>query len=211
MSRTSSLHALAALLAISAVAGFAPLAFAQAAKTAPAPSPSLYKRLGGYDAIAAVDTRALDANARRFVAITLRDYRRAGVTLDDVREALASIDPDCDYRTWYEIAAALRHHFTDEDEAREAFETYDVWSSTGSKYKGRDETMLKWRSFKPYPEGRNPITLRSLFHHAITAGWKPEKFTKRLAEDFAAWCGGATQDDLMGEGVRRIGQPLEKM
>jgi hemoglobin len=48
--RTRSLLALAAFLLISVCA------LAQAAKTAPAaaPSPSLYKRLGGYDAIAAV-------------------------------------------------------------------------------------------------------------------------------------------------------------
>ncbi len=40
-----------------------------------------------YDAITAADTSKLDASGKRFVAITLRDYRRAGVTLDDAARA----------------------------------------------------------------------------------------------------------------------------
>ena len=40
-----------------------------------------------YDAIAAADTSKLDASGKRFVATTLRDYRRAGVTLDDAARA----------------------------------------------------------------------------------------------------------------------------
>ncbi|MGN6106244.1 MAG: M3 family metallopeptidase [Kofleriaceae bacterium] len=40
-----------------------------------------------YDAIAAVDVKKADPNTRRFSAITLREYKRAGVALDDKKRA----------------------------------------------------------------------------------------------------------------------------
>jgi len=127
-----------------------------------------------------------------------------GITLEDIREPLYAIDPDHSYQRWYHIAAALRHNFTDEDEAREAFTLYDEWSSQGGKYRGADETLAKWRSFRPYPDGRNPITLRSLFSYAIESGWNHSKLTTRISDDFSSWCQQANSADLMGEGVRRI-------
>jgi hypothetical protein len=127
-----------------------------------------------------------------------------GITLEDIREPLYAIDPDHSYQRWYHIAAALRHNFPDEDEAREAFTFYDEWSSQGGKYRGADETLAKWRSFRPYPYGRNPITLRSLFSYAIESGWNHSKLTTRISDDFSSWCQQANSADLMGEGVRRI-------
>lgn len=128
----------------------------------------------------------------------------SGIELDDIREPLFAIDADCGYREWYEIAAAMRHQFTEEDTAREAFEMFHEWSSQGAKYKDRDECLLKWRSFKPYPEGRNPITLRTMFHHAMQAGWKHEKLTNRIASDFGTWCESTDPDIVATEGVRKI-------
>jgi len=46
---------------------------------------SLDRRI--YDALAAVDVSAADASTKRFATLVLRDYRRAGVTLDDTRRA----------------------------------------------------------------------------------------------------------------------------
>jgi thimet oligopeptidase len=48
---------------------------------------TLYLDRRVFDALAAVDTRAFDASTKRFVATTLRDYRRAGVQLDDDKRA----------------------------------------------------------------------------------------------------------------------------
>jgi thimet oligopeptidase len=46
-----------------------------------------------FDAIKAVDVKAADANTKRFHMITLRDYKRAGVALDDVkRTRIKAID-----------------------------------------------------------------------------------------------------------------------
>ena len=48
-----------------------------------------------YEALAAIDVSAADADTRRFVAHTLRDYRRAGVDRPaDVRARLAQIDEE---------------------------------------------------------------------------------------------------------------------
>jgi len=126
------------------------------------------------------------------------------ISLDDIREPLFAISADCGYREWYEIAAALRHQFTEEDIAREAFEMFHEWSSQGAKYKDRDECLLKWRSFKPYPEGRNPITLRTLFHHAMQAGWTHEKLTTKVVADFSQWCEATDGDTVLREGIRKI-------
>ena len=40
-----------------------------------------------YDALAAVDVKAADANTKRFSMLMLRDYKRAGVALDDAKRA----------------------------------------------------------------------------------------------------------------------------
>ncbi|MDQ3300139.1 MAG: Zn-dependent oligopeptidase [Myxococcota bacterium] len=40
-----------------------------------------------YDALVAVDVKAADANTKRFAMVTLREYRRAGVALDDKQRA----------------------------------------------------------------------------------------------------------------------------
>src|SRR5262245_5130742 len=48
-----------------------------------------------YDALAAVDVSAADADTKRFVEHTLRDYRRAGVDKpSEVRERLKQIDEE---------------------------------------------------------------------------------------------------------------------
>lgn len=131
------------------------------------------------------------------------------ITVEDVREPLMALNPDCDYKKWYEIAAALRHNFTDEEQAREAFALYDEWSSGGSKYRGTEDTLIKWRSFRPYPNKRAPITVRTLFHHAMVSGWNHSKITSNLCDKFMVWCYTANAVDLMGEGVKTIaGMPV---
>ena len=48
-----------------------------------------------YDALAAVDVKAADANTKRFAMVTLRDYKRAGVALDDAKRArIKAIDDE---------------------------------------------------------------------------------------------------------------------
>lgn len=90
----------------------------------------------------------------------------AGMTpasIDEVRSAVMSINPDCDRKTWIEVGMGLALL------GEELFHTWDEWSQGGSKYPGQRETIKQWLSFKPLPGG---IGVGSVFHHAIKAGWK---------------------------------------
>lgn len=129
----------------------------------------------------------------------------AGLTIDQVSAALDAIDPDCDYHTWYEVAAALRHQFTDEDEARQAYDLFDSWSAIGSKYRGEKDTYIKWRSLRPYAKGRAPITVRTLFKHAMTAGWDNGKVAAAIQQTVQEWLESCqSADEIMQEGAKRI-------
>lgn len=129
----------------------------------------------------------------------------AGLTIDQVAEALHAIDPDVPYKTWYEIAAALRHQFTDEDEARQAYELFDEWSSGGDKYRGERDTYAKWKSFRPYAKGRPPVTVRTLFKHAMESGWDNSRVAAAIQKTVNEWLAECVSpDEIMQEGAKRI-------
>lgn len=129
----------------------------------------------------------------------------ADLALDDIREALFSIDPDCGYKEWIETAAALRHQFTDEDDAREAYDLFVEWSSQGTKFQGRRDCWSKWKSFRPYAKGRAPVTIRTLYKHAMDAGWDNRKVAQKISETVEEWMEACTDHgELMQEGAKRI-------
>ncbi|MCC0013824.1 MAG: bifunctional DNA primase/polymerase [Rhodobiaceae bacterium] len=66
-------------------------------------------------------------------------------TLDEIADLLACIHADCGYEEWYQVLMAI-HAETGGSAAGLALA--DQWSSGGSKYKGRREIEVKWRSFK---------------------------------------------------------------
>lgn len=135
----------------------------------------------------------------------------AGLKPEDVREALNTIDPDVTRPVWMEVAAALRHQFTDEDEAKESHDMFVDWSSRGTKYAGRKDVWSMWRSLKPYCKGRAPITIRSLYHHAQAAGWENTKVATKLSQTIQEWFASCQNaDELMLEGPKRIaGMPFK--
>lgn len=131
------------------------------------------------------------------------------VSLGLAKELLAAVDADLSYLEWIEVAAALRHQFSPQKED-EAFELFDEWSRTGSKYAGEDETRAKWRSVRQSPSGRLPITIRSLLRRAVESGWNDQRVKEDVFSGLLRWMeevGNVT--DLMAKGVRRIiGAPL---
>lgn len=133
-----------------------------------------------------------------------------GLEPEDIREALFAIDPDCDRARWIEIMAGLRHNFRTEDEASDAYLLFDEWSSGGSKYRGEEDTFYQWKSIRPDAMGRNPITLRSLFYHAMTAGWSNQPVAIKLSRSIEQWIAEMTDGEvLFEEGCRRIaGMPF---
>ena len=129
-----------------------------------------------------------------------------GLVPEDIREALFSVDPDCGYWQWVEIAAGLRHQFSaDEEVAREAYRLFDEWSSGGNKYRSEKETYAKWKSFKPYAKGKAPVTIRSLFKFAMDAGWENTKVAAKVKRTVEDWLAATDDiDALLEEGARRI-------
>lgn len=95
----------------------------------------------------------------RNIAVT---GQRTNSSLSEVESALYAISPDIGREQWVEIAMAL--HSLDDG----TYGLFDTWSSQGTKYAGQRDTAAVWRSLKPAAG----ITIATLFHHAIEAGWR---------------------------------------
>ena len=135
------------------------------------------------------------------------DYLRPsvdGIDLDDVREALTHLDPDVTYPEWLEVAAALKHQFYDKDQ--EGYELFDEWSAKGAKYVDSDDTLAKWKSLRPTPKGRAPVTIRTVLHRAQEAGWTTDKLSTKCYANTVKWICDPTRtgSELMAEGIKRI-------
>ena len=83
--------------------------------------------------------------------------------VDDIKEALDYISPDCDYNTWVQVGMALADFFNGDLQGASIF---NDWSSKGSKYKGWNEIKSKYDSFK-----NNGITINTLFSYAMEGGF----------------------------------------
>lgn len=129
------------------------------------------------------------------------------LTVEDIREPLMAIDPDCNYKQWTELAASLKHQFRDEDEAEEAYALFNEWSSNGSKYASEEECFSKWQSFRPDTIGKTPVTIRSLFFAAMNAGWDNKKIVASFRETTINWMRSLAdddQDEILKQGAERI-------
>lgn len=83
---------------------------------------------------------------------------------DDILKYLSIIDPDCDYDTWVQCGMAI-HHTT----SGQGFELWNDWSNRSAKYPGRGQLDRHWHSFG---KSANPVTVRTLIHHAETYGYQ---------------------------------------
>lgn len=93
------------------------------------------------------------------------DGRHIDVTDSSISDMLSFISADCDHETWIKSGMAI-HHAT----GGSGFDLWDEWSSSSSKYPGRDVLERRWHSFG---KSGNPVTIGTLFHFAERAGWKP--------------------------------------
>lgn len=130
--------------------------------------------------------------------------RVEGLTLEDAKAALEFLDPDMAYGDWLSVAAALRHQYIENPD--EAYELFDNWSKQGKKYTGDTDTKAKWNSLRPNPIGKNPSTMRTVFHFAKANGWIGMATTARVFESVMSWirrgCHGSR--DPLAEGIKRI-------
>lgn len=126
------------------------------------------------------------------------------ITLSTAKEALRKISPDVDRAEWLEVAAALRHQFSP-DQAEEAYDLFDEWSSTGEKYNGSDDTLKMWDSLRPTPVGRAPVTIRSLLKTAVANGYDDGKVRETSFEKIVQWIEETkTITELVEQGVKKI-------
>lgn len=88
--------------------------------------------------------------------------------IDQIAEALSHIDLTSRDQ-WRDMGFALKHHFHDDEEA--GFALWDAASQRWPGYDG-DAQWPQWSSFKAYREGAT-ITIGTLFHRAMRAGWAP--------------------------------------
>lgn len=139
--------------------------------------------------------------------LDLADLPNYNITVDDLREPLYSISPDCDYNTWREVACALRSNFPSEPEAQAAFELWLEWSMTSNACPGEGPLYRKWRSFAPTAKGRRSIRIATLYHLAKNAGWKDTKLSEKVQTNVKAWIAECTDAHLLlTEGAKRIAE-----
>lgn len=84
--------------------------------------------------------------------------------IHEVAEALAYLN-ESDRETWVRMAMAIKSEFGDA-----GFGAWDDWSQGYAKYKAGDATSV-WKSCK----GAGSVTLGTLIHEAMQAGWKPRQ------------------------------------
>jgi hypothetical protein len=127
------------------------------------------------------------------------------VSLAIATEALDSIEPDCTYFEWLSCASALKHQFSPR-QAEEAFALFDGWSAKGAKYGSEEETRAKWDSLQPTPIGRVPVTIRTLLHLAVAAGWDDKRVKEVSFSKVIRWLeeGAESVTELMDRGVKHI-------
>lgn len=157
--------------------------------------------------LAAPSAEAPDSPAPEDVDGPVKDisFLRApmeGVTLADVESALTKLDPDCSMAQWIEIGAGIKHQF----DSSEAFELWDQWSAKGKKYVDSDETAYRWKSLKANPEGRAPVTLRSVFKLAQARGWENPALRTQAQSAVMEWIRSESRsaEELLDQGCQRI-------
>lgn len=89
---------------------------------------------------------------------------------DEIKSALYTIDPECNRDDWLSCMMALHFAGTTTDQEAQAFHLADEWSSQApTKYKGKQDIISVWKSFRNHPDG---VKLGTLFHIAGQHGWK---------------------------------------
>lgn len=95
-----------------------------------------------------------------------------------IREMLAHRDPDAGYDDWVKVGMAIHHEYAGE---QTGLALWDEWSAKGSKYKGREDLMTHWRSFRADVE--NARTLNSLRVETAAAADEFAVLTEQQVEE----------------------------
>ena len=132
---------------------------------------------------------------------------KLGLTVEQMEDLLAALDPDMPREPWLRVGLAL-HHETEGDDT--GFELWDEWSSGGATYPGTEGLRHQWDSFKGPTPGRRQTTMASVIKMAKQAGLdtRPLKATtadelRRVvaesADDLPVSVNGATPPGYAGK------------
>jgi len=144
-----------------------------------------YNRKGGTSSPKSSTTASSDEDG--FDAFLSLATPVPSVTPQVVNEMLLHMDPEMGMHDWLDVMAALHHQFGGTDQFEEVYDIFDRWSQKSvSKYPGHAKMRRRWETFKPIPDGRAPVTARTLIKMAKEYGWTPENVRKESAETFAS-------------------------
>jgi hypothetical protein len=95
---------------------------------------------------------------------------RLGVTIDQLRETLEDIQPDCERSKWFKVLAGTKHEFGDTEFEHQALELIVDWSRgefTPSQEEPRNydsdgDVRREWNTLVSNPSGKRPITFKSV-------------------------------------------------
>jgi hypothetical protein len=89
---------------------------------------------------------------------------------DEIKSALYAVNPECNREDWLNCMMALHYAGINTSQEAQAFHLADDWSSQApTKYKGKQDIIAVWKSFRDHPDG---VKLGTLFHVASQHGWK---------------------------------------
>lgn len=87
---------------------------------------------------------------------------------DEIRSALAHISPDISRDKWVKVGMALHWAGEQTGQLDDAFQIWDEWSESSSKYKA-SEMLSQWRSFNS--DKGSLVKLGTLYREAYESGW----------------------------------------
>jgi len=137
---------------------------------------------GTADEIATIDDRVLSLCQKRFGQagpdLDVDDVERAfnlaepriGLTIEQMEEVLACVDPDCGRADWIKVGMALHHECEGDDTG---FYLWNEWSAKGGKYPSEAALQEQWDSFtRRDGRGHRPVTFASAIQLARQGGYE---------------------------------------
>ena len=105
------------------------------------------------------------------------DMHETPLSIENVKSALAAIDPDCEREVWFKTCCALRSlNWSCGESLARAWSKGEFWTATNqaaSKYDAQSFDIM-WKSIRSDVR----ISIGTLFHYAKEAGWVPAGYSQ---------------------------------
>lgn len=111
---------------------------------------------------------------------------------EEIAAMLEILSPDLCYNDWLRVGMALHH-------AGQPVEVWETWSRQGAKYQEGD--CERWYGFGDTDE---PVTVGTLRHLAVEAGWDPADYLLEHRDDDGVWS-WLESTTLLGAVCKKVG------